>query len=121
MLIHGTYPGGIRGFSRIFSGNVPCQFVKGQRKVMFLQRRTSSLISFPFVWIAALSLLEWRSLAKEDCAGLAAAGDCEFYRCLDRQLGGCGSQEYPLGFGHKYCKRFQDSKELFDHEVISLD
>lgn len=73
------------------------------------------------VWTASLLLplllLEGRSSAERDCAGLAAAGDCEFYRCLDGLLGGCGSGAYPLGFGHKYCKRFQDSKELFDVEV----
>lgn len=70
--------------------------------------------------VASLLLATGDSLAEEGCATLAAAGDCEFYPCLDRLLGGCGSGEYPLGFGYKYCKRFQDSREMFDLEVSYL-
>ncbi len=51
------------------------------------------------------------------CASLAAAGDCDFYKCIDHALGGCGSESYPLGFGYKYCRRFQDNNEQFDEEV----
>lgn len=77
----------------------------------------SGAFRFYTVWAAIFWVLGSRSLAGEECAGLATAGDCEFYRCLDKQLGGCGSEEYPLGFGYKYCKRFQDLKELFDQEA----
>ncbi len=70
--------------------------------------------SFIFVWTVFSLVLGSPS---EDCAGLAAAGDCEFYTCLDKQLGGCGRGAYPLGFGYKYCRRFQDSRELFDQEA----
>ena len=57
------------------------------------------------------------SAAEENCAAVASAGDCDFYVCVDRLLGGCGSEGYPLGFGYKYCRRFQESKGLFDFEV----
>ena len=32
-------------------------------------------------------------------------------------MGGCGREAYPMGFGYKYCRRFQESKEMFDQEV----
>ena len=69
------------------------------------------------LWTACFLLQGHFCSADKDCAALASAGDCEFYKCLDEVLGGCGSGEYPLGFGYKYCRRFLNSKEMFDQEA----
>ncbi len=54
---------------------------------------------------------------EEDCKSLALSGDCEFYLCLDRLMGGCGPEKYPMGFGYKYCKRFLEHKHYFNKEA----
>ena len=73
-----------------------------------------------FTWATFLWLLGSPVVAAGDCTSLAEEGDCDFYQCLDAQLGGCGWEGYPLGFGHKYCKRFLDDRGNFDLEVCEL-
>ena len=65
----------------------------------------------------ALFLTSIPVLHAQDCAQLAAHGDCSFYRqCVEDRVP-CGTSGYAIGYGEEYCKRFEMDKTCFDSQV----
>lgn len=44
---------------------------------------------------------------------------CEYYQCLEDDYQ-CGADGYPLGYGHKYCKRFNSLNTTNAYQGLSL-
>ena len=52
------------------------------------------------------------------CASLAAKGECNFYdQCIEQWTQTCGKSGYALGYGGKYCRKFDDNLQLFNTAV----
>ena len=49
----------------------------------------------------------------DECHDLTS--DCEFYSCAEKQKH-CGKKSYLIGFGHKYCNKFEKRKYKFSSE-----
>ena len=47
---------------------------------------------------------------------LAERGDCKFYKCEESAFS-CGNDGYALGYGYRYCHRFEIYYEDFDSDV----
>lgn len=41
--------------------------------------------------------------------------DCEYYSCIEAEKQ-CGRRGYPIGFGRKYCLRFEERQSNFSDE-----
>ena len=55
---------------------------------------------------------------RDYCVSLASKGDCNFYDiCIEKWTRTCGSRGYALGYGAKYCRKFNDNQQLFDEAV----
>ena len=71
------------------------------------------------VWAAWLSIafLCYGLVNADDCETLVSQGDCSFYReCVEERIPG-GETGYALGYGEKYCKRFDETLDCFESEV----
>jgi hypothetical protein len=60
-----------------------------------------------FIFLALMSL---SSLGFEDCEQLSDS--CEYYSCIEGQKS-CGKRGYVLGFGKKYCNKFEEHSYKF--------
>ncbi|CAC5423903.1 unnamed protein product [Mytilus coruscus] len=47
-----------------------------------------------------------------ECVAKAKSGDCKFYRCFEQQRQ-CGSSEYLIAYGYKYCNRLKSLSSSF--------
>ena len=55
--------------------------------------------------------------AQQDCTALANAGNCTFYtQCVEPRFQ-CGSSGYPLGYGDRYCRKFEEESSCFTSSV----
>ena len=54
-------------------------------------------------------------LSKSDCSGLT--NTCDFYLCLEEEFL-CGRKGYPLSFGYKFCKKYEQNLEYFSDSGI---
>ena len=53
----------------------------------------------------------------QDCTTLANDGNCDFYtQCVEPRFQ-CGTNGYPLAYGHEYCKRFTNKQSCFTSSV----
>ena len=53
----------------------------------------------------------------QDCTALANAGNCGFYtRCVETKFQ-CGTNGYPLAYGDRYCRRFENKQNCFTSAV----
>lgn len=58
-----------------------------------------------FILLSSVNALEFSK-----CEDLAS--DCEYYSCVE-ETKHCGKNGYALGFGRKYCKKFERSSHRF--------
>ena len=66
--------------------------------------------------IAVISYLLSATTA-QDCTALANAGNCDFYtQCVEPKFQ-CGSSGYPLGYGNRYCRKFDQESSCFTPNV----
>ena len=77
-----------------------------------------ALILYAAVVVYGLSVLVGVTTAQNvDCAALANAGNCDFYtECVEAKFQ-CGAEGYPIGYGDKYCRRFEDNLDCFTPNV----
>ena len=53
----------------------------------------------------------------QDCTALANAGNCGFYaQCAETKFQ-CGTNGYPLAYGDRYCRRFENKQNCFTSAV----
>ena len=53
----------------------------------------------------------------QDCTALANASNCDFYtRCVESRFQ-CGTNGYPLAYGHRYCRKFTNKQSCFTSAV----
>ena len=46
----------------------------------------------------------------QDCTALANVGNCDVYtQCVQAKFQ-CGTNEYPLAYGDRYCRRFENKQ-----------
>ena len=48
-----------------------------------------------------------KGVVGQGCSSKVAAGSCEFYNCFESEFK-CGDAGYPIGYGKRYCERFQN-------------
>lgn len=65
-----------------------------------------------FIFFIFTALLSTSSFATK-CDHLL--DDCEYYSCIEAEKQ-CGKRGYPLGFGKKYCLKFDEKKESLSEE-----
>ena len=53
----------------------------------------------------------------ETCEAYIDNGDCRFYsECVESRIP-CGAEGYALGYGLKYCNRFDQHRDIFNDEA----
>jgi hypothetical protein len=74
-----------------------------------------SVILFALVWCVVAV-----SVSSQDCTALANTGNCDFYtQCVEPKFQ-CGSDGYPLGYGNRYCNKFDEESNCFTQEVSNI-
>lgn len=81
-----------------------------------MQKLKVLLPAIPFLVVA---LAAFQTVSGDQCADLAKAGNCTFYNICIEDVQKCGQSGYALGYGYKYCRRFNESKYVdnFDDNV----
>ncbi len=64
------------------------------------------------LFLLSLSLISAVSAAGVNCSGIDAQNTCEYYSCVEEQRH-CGQKGYLLGFGKKYCLKFEENENYF--------
>ena len=53
----------------------------------------------------------------QNCTALANASNCDFYtQCVEPRFQ-CGTNGYPLAYGDRYCRRFNNNQSCFTSNV----
>ena len=75
-------------------------------------------MSFLLITVIFYQLLS--ATTAQDCTALANAGNCDFYtQCVESRFQ-CGNSGYPLGYGDRYCRKFQQQSNCFTSSVSTL-
>lgn len=66
-------------------------------------------MKFLFIFL----IFTFNTTAFENCSKMSS--DCEFYSCVEKNKL-CGKRSYLIGFGHKYCNKFENKEHKFSNE-----